>query len=315
MRTAAPAVPGTIAVGDLVDSTPILGDAERLRARGEQDGYLFFRGLLPAEAVLEVRRDLLGVLAANGWLDATQPLIDGVLDDTAMNAVPEEAMRTDIGISARGYVQVQQVPSMHRLPHHPALLALYGQLFGEEVFVHPRHIVRVMTSHRSLRPTPPHQDFPLVQGSQNTWTCWFPLGACPKDLGSLAVLRGSHRNGYVPIEPAEGAGGIGAQLCANETDWLSTDFAAGDVLTFPAFTIHRALAPASKERVRLSMDIRFQPASDPIEARSLGNHSDADWPEIYAGWPPEETQYYWRESAPRLSPWDSSLLQPGRRIC
>ncbi len=73
--------------------------------------------------------------------------------------------------------------------------------------------------------------------------------------------------------------------------------------------------PTRRERVRLSMDVRFQPASEPIEVRSLTNHSDAPWEEIYAGWGDDDMQYYWREESPKLSPWDDSLLQPGRRIC
>lgn len=305
----------TADVGDLVDSTPLLQDADALAARAEVDGYLYFRGLLPRDSVIEVRRNILEVLDSEGWLAGGHDLIDGVIDDDAINLVPEDQMRLDIGISRRAYVKVQQVQSMHRLPHHPAFLSFYRQFFNEEPFVHPRHIVRVMTSHASLRPTPPHQDFPLVQGSQNTWTCWFPLGDCPRDLGPLSILRGSHRQGYLPVSAAEGAGGIGAQLCDDEDEWLSADFQAGDVLTFPALTVHRALPPQDRQRVRLSMDIRFQPASEPIEARSLSNHSDQDWAEIYAGWDSDDIQYYWKEESPRLSPWDQTLMQPGRRIC
>ena len=35
--------------GPLVDSTALLEDPEALAARGNEDGYLFFRGLLPPE--------------------------------------------------------------------------------------------------------------------------------------------------------------------------------------------------------------------------------------------------------------------------
>ncbi len=305
----------TTELGELEDSTALLDDPERLRTKARDDGYLFFRGLIPREPVPEVRRDILATLDRNGWLDRAAPLDEGVLDDEAINRVPVDDLRVDIGVSVDGYVQVQQVQSMHRLPHHPALLDLYARLFGEEVFVHPRHIIRVMTSHRALRPTPPHQDFPLIQGSQNTWTCWSPLGDCPADLGSLAILRGSHKLGYVPIQLAEGAGGIGAQLCRDDGDWLGADFRAGDVLTFPAYTIHKALPARQKDRVRLSMDVRFQPASEPIEEKSLSNHSDAPWEQIYRDWTVQDTQYYWRGDEPRLSPWDDSLMQPSRRVC
>ena len=51
----------TVIVG-FEDSTPVLDRPEELRARADRDGYLFFRGLLPAEDVLEVRRQLLGIM-------------------------------------------------------------------------------------------------------------------------------------------------------------------------------------------------------------------------------------------------------------
>jgi predicted TIM-barrel fold metal-dependent hydrolase len=303
------------ALAVLHDSSALLGDRAALLTRAQRDGYLFFRGLLPRQSVLEVRHDVLSQLDAHGWIQKGTRLDDGIIDEAAINEVPEDELRADIGISAQGYTDVQRVHSMHRLPHHPALMALYRTLFAEDVFVHPRHIVRVMTSHRALVPTPAHQDFPLVQGSQTTWTAWFPLGDCPLELGPLVILRGSHMNGYLSVRQAAGAGGLSAQLCDGETDWAGGDFAAGDVLTFPSLTVHKALAPLTKRRVRLSMDVRYQPASEPIEAKSLTNHAGVDWDDIYLGWDTEDLQYYWNGTTPRLSPWDDSLLQPGRRIC
>lgn len=300
------------------DSTPLLGDTAALRAKGEADGYLFFRGLLPAEAVTSVRRDALGVLDRAGWLaeGGAQPgKADGALDVAELSRAETDRMRVDIGVTEELYVRIQQLPSIHALPHHPALLDLYAQLIGDPVFVHPRHIVRSMTPHPAIHPTPAHQDFPHIQGTHRTWTCWFPLGDCPTTLGSLSVLRGSNALGYVPIDSSPGAGGIAAQLCRDEDDWLGADFAAGDVLTFPSYTVHRALKPSVRDRVRLSMDVRYQSAIEPIDASSLTNHSDHPWSEIYADWEDDALQYYWTADEPRLSPWDASLLQPGLRIC
>lgn len=45
-----------------------------LQARFAEDGYLFFPGLLPAEPVLEVRRQVLELCAEAGWLDPEAPL-------------------------------------------------------------------------------------------------------------------------------------------------------------------------------------------------------------------------------------------------
>lgn len=123
------------------------------------------------------------------------------------------------------------------------------------------------------------------------------------------------KGGYVPVQVTDGAGGIAAQLCRGEDDWVCGDFAIGDVLMFPAFTVHRSLPVRRTDRARLSMDVRFQPASDPIEAGSLTNHAGREWEEIDAKWPTEDQRYYWRASSPRLSLHDESLQQPGVRIC
>ena len=224
-------------------------------------------------------------------------------------------MRTDIGVSLAAYHEVQRLESMHRLPHHPRLLAVYRALFGGEVLVHPRHIARMITGHRCMAPTPPHQDFPLIQGTANTWTAWIPLGDCPRELGGLTVCRRSHQAGYIPVAPASGAGGIAAQLCPREQDWVDGDFAAGDVLTFPSLTVHRALPCRFKDQIRLSLDVRYQPVDEAVEAQSLLPHCDLAWADIYAGWRRAKLQYYWRRLPLHVSPWDETLLQPKRRIC
>jgi hypothetical protein len=299
----------------MVDSTPLLGDAGALRARAEEDGYLFFRQLLPKEDVLAVRRDLLAVVDRYGWRRPGQDAEGGGIDLEVLNQVPEEEMRLDIGVSIAAYKDAQKVESLHRLPHHPRLLALYERIFGKEVLVHARHIARMITGHRAMVPTPPHQDFPLIQGTSNTWTAWIPLGDCPRSLGGLTVLRGTHKLGYVPIQPAKGAGSIAAQTCPWETDWVEVEYEAGDVLTFPSFTIHKGLRCQQKEMIRLSLDVRYQPVDEPIELGSLNPHTELAWEEIYAGWQRDDLKYYWKKHELKRIPREEKYLQPSRRIC
>lgn len=300
-----------------VDSMPLLhgGNFVGLRQRASESGYLFFKGLLPKEEIQRVRLDMLAVVRRHGWLTADQDPSQGRLDLDALNQVPDDQMRRDIGVSREAYHDVQKLESFHRLPHHPNLIALYKGIFERNVFVHPRHIARMITGHRVMHPTPLHQDFPLVQGSTDTWTCWFPLGPCPRSLGGLTVLHGSHLEGYIPIQPASGAGGIAVQLCPGQEVWVEGDYETGDVLTFPCFTVHKALPSQHKDQIRLSIDARYQAVDEPIEAKSLKPHCDLTWEEVYADWDDDNLKYYWRDSAPHLSPWDSTLMQPAQRIC
>lgn len=307
----------TEAVGQLFDSRPLLGDRAALTARLDDAGYLFFRDLLPRAVVVETRNSVLAVLQQFGWLDQAAPIGEGRLSRDAVDSIPDEELREDIGISNEGYLAVQRLRAVHALPHHPVLYDLFTKLLGEAPFVHPRHIVRVMTAHHSLSPTPPHQDFPLVQGSLMTLTCWFPLGEAPRSLGPLAVLPGSHRHGYLPVRPAAGAGNIEALLCSWEDQWLSSDYRVGDVVVFPSCTVHRALRATDLDHVRISMDVRYQSPSEPIEERSLGPHiDDCSWDEVYRDWPNDDPlRFYWVGSELRRVPFDFALLQEGRRIC
>ena len=300
---------------DFTNSSALLDDYSALRKRAAEDGYLFFKHFLPKEEIIALREDMLGVVEKYGWLQTGQDAYGGLINLEALNQVPEEKMRTDIGVSIEAYDDVQRLERIHRLPHHPRLLSLYRILFEQDVLVHARHIARMITAHKNVFPTPPHQDFPLIQGTSNTWTCWFPIGDCPRELGGLTILKGSNRYGFLPIQPARGAGGIAIPLCSYDTDWVEGDFEAGDILTFSSYTIHRALRCKLKDQIRLSLDVRYQPIDEPIEAKSLKPHCDLTWEDIYSKWKREDLKYYWKDLLLQSSPWDDGYLQPKRRIC
>ena len=300
------------------DSTQLLADPDALRARARRDGYLFFRGLLDPQLVLELRREVLKVMDRHGIHDSTNKL-SGKLNIPQLHNIPEDKMRADVGISLEMYIETQQLPILHRLPHNPSLLKLFQTLFDEEVFVHPQHIMRVMTSHPVVSPTPPHQDFVHIQGTTDTWTAWFPVGDCPARLGSLAVLRGSHRNGCLPVNRAKGAGRLATQLCEHDKDWVGGDFAVGDVLTFSSLTVHQGLATKMPDDVRISMDVRYQKANDNIAPDSLTNHARVPWEEIYNGWQKNnaDLKYYWAATHPRVIAPTGTIRDPSgpRRMC
>jgi hypothetical protein len=297
------------------DSTPLLDDPEALRARAEAEGFLFFKQFLPREPLLELRRQMLEVVRRHGLLAPDHDMMEGVLNAEALARIPDEAMRSDVGMPYAVYLDVQKLELFHTLPHHPKFLSLFRTLFGGDVLPHPRHIARMTSGHRVVHTTPPHQDFLYIQGAKQTWTCWFPVGDCPRTLGGLTALRASHHQGVVAVRPAKGAGGLASLLCPNEIDWVEGDYEIGDVLTFNSCTVHKALPCRQRERIRLSCDIRFQAAGDVIDPGSLKPHVPVDWDELYAGWENSDVQYYWRRHDLKLSPWDESIHWQRDRIC
>jgi ectoine hydroxylase-related dioxygenase (phytanoyl-CoA dioxygenase family) len=113
-------------------------------------------------------------------------------------------------------------------------------------------------------------------------------------MGSLEALAGSHRSGVLPARSAYGAGGLGVDTDHLGLVWRGGDFACGDVLLFHSLCVHRATDNRTPDRVRVSVDYRYQGISQPVEGRSLLPHFNRlSWDEIYQGWDSRELRYYW----------------------
>lgn len=52
--------------------------------------------------------------------------------------------------------------------------------------------------------------------------------------------------------------------------WLTTEFKAGDLLTFGMFIVHASLDNRTENRLRISSDSRYQCGSEPIDDRWIG---------------------------------------------
>jgi hypothetical protein len=287
------------------DATPLLDDAAALQARMNRDGFFFLRGLFPREAVLDLRRQILGVCQKYGWLAPTAELMDGIIDPSA------EAMQPfcGVGVTQAAYTDVYKLEAFHRLAQHPAIMNLMATLMSETVLAHPRNIARLMFPTKANAPTPPHQDHIHIQGTKAVYTCWLPLGDTPEALGGLQVMPGSHKAGILPVRVAEGAGGREVVLDGLQEVWAHGDFAAGDVLVFHSLTVHRSVPNHFPNRLRLSVDYRYQPVSLPIEQGSLLPHCGvAPWEEVYAGWSATDLQYYWKQYPLSFQEYDASYF-------
>lgn len=300
------------------DATPLLGSPEKLREQAEADGFLFFRNAMPKQKLDDVRLQILHKLDDWGLLAEGSNVADAVPNVERFGQLPFESLRS-FAVPRDLYVAIQQIEAFHALAHDPALLKLFGTLFGEEVFLHPRNIARVVIPHPAMTETPPHQDFIYTQGSRKAWTCWMPLNDTPRELGSLSVLAGSHQAGILPVVANKsGTGGLEAVLCDLDYEWVEGDFGMGDLVIFTINTIHKALPHRMKDRVRLSVDFRYQPASEPIENGALTPHNmyepDA-WETIYKDWKDESLKYYWKKYELKMSNTDPNLFTIGDKLC
>lgn len=285
------------------DSNNALEDGAELKRRMAQDGYLFFKNLVSQERVLETRLEIVGLLQSAGWLKEGKEPMDVISAPGANYVEPLPAYM-------QVYNELIKGEAFNRLALEPRLIKMLDTLFGEQTLAHSRNIARIIFPQNTLYTTPSHQDYIHIQGTMDTYTAWMPLGDCPKELGSLVVLQGSHRAGVLPVEAAYGAGGLGIDTESLPYQWVGSDFECGDVVVFHSLTVHKALPNLAEEQIRLSVDFRYQPLSHPIDHSSLlPHHNKVAWEEIYAKWKSDDAKYYWSDLPIRYAGHDPKVLE------
>jgi hypothetical protein len=285
-------------------SNDLLGDRDALRRRFADDGYLYFRELLDPERVRDVRRGILGVTQKLGWTEPGYFPMSQRCIVAPLREEDEEFMD--------GYQEVQRLQTFHELAHDPVLLDTVRQVLGDTAFPHPLKIARLAFPDHFEASTPPHQDFPNNQGTPDLTATWIPVGDMPPELGGLAILRGSHKWGLLPMQGHIGAGNRCAVIppeMAEECRWVTTEFAMGDVLLFPSLTVHASLHNTSEFFMRLSVDFRYQLEGQALTPGCLEPHfRKLTWEQVYEGWDSTAHQYYWRDLDYRVEPFE--LIKP-----
>ena len=291
-------------------SNDALCDRSELQRRMGDDGYLFLRGLLDQDRLRALRRDILGVIARNGWLvSGTDPMY-GIADlkKRCTEGDPEYA---------EVYHEVYRLESFHRAGHWPEVIDLLGKIIDGTVFSFPQKIARIWFPQFTEYTTPIHQDFVHFQSSKDVYSCWHPVGDCPRDLGGLALLPGSHRAGrLVDHHFSLGAGSLSIHQEDYLDGWVSTDYELGDVLLFHALTIHGALSNLTPDRIRVSLDNRYQrlgeSVTDDMLDPHLSSHRPLSWEQVYDAWSnSKDLQYYWHDQEFEVIPRDTSFQERG----
>lgn len=263
------------------DGTALLADPAALRRLAEEHGVVLLRGIIERAALAEVRRQL---------LDLAQPWL---LHDDVVRPGQSVIENGNLPQWQEWYDQVQRLRTFHALPHQPRLQAALGAILDAPVLTHPRNIARAVGPDTARFTTPPHQDFWYIGGTPDVWTAWVPVGDCPDELGGLAVLPGSHHGGVLARRPALGAGGSGVDAELSDT-WAWEPLEAGDALLFHSHTVHQGRDNCT-QRLRLSLDMRFQRQRDSVHHSSLEPHfGRLTWDEITRDWPTGDSlNRYW----------------------
>ena len=257
-------------MGELQDSNALLGDIPALQKQLVQDGFLFLRGFLDREVVLQARQTILTHMDEQNALVPGEPVMEGVM--------PVDGR----GVPMMGKKGISYHPNVLAVLESPTLFTFFATLFSEEALTFKYKWLRAVGNEQY---TGAHCDTVYMGlGSQRLHTVWIPFGDIPVEHGTLTMCVSSNHldsfrkiretygkmdvdrdriDGWFSREPMEIVEQFGGQ-------WQTTDFQAGDVMIFGMHTMHASTTNLTN-RFRLSCDVRYQPASDSVDKRWGGD--------------------------------------------
>jgi hypothetical protein len=190
-----------------------------------------------------------------------------VCGDGSVTAAPQAALG-GAGWDDPRWIALQQAvlagPELAALRADPGLLAALSPLLGGEAEGGHGDIVRLTCPGQPELATRPHQDGFYLTEPREVWTVWIPLVPCPAELGPLALLRARptrllpHAVGpHAVPELAD----VPTPADAPEA-WEAFPLAPPAALAFRHTVVHAALPNLTRDRLRLSVDLRFRPARE-----------------------------------------------------
>lgn len=244
-------------MGQLKTANHLLGDREALKRAWERDGYWYFKDVLDKGVIGEMRKLWIDYLQRKG-------LIDSGVDDNRYNG--SGFADKDITPAELSRVSEFNERNIHTmLTENPKIIATMKELLGDDPFWLPIAEYRAnppVDDPAASRFIYPHQDG-FYSRDMEMKICWIPLDYVDDQTGGCAWIEGAHRGPILhdlskpPLFP------IPAEVVPLE-GWKRADFGPGDIVIFDLNLPHSGLTNLSKDRFRLSMDIRVTEASGKV---------------------------------------------------
>lgn len=230
----------------------------RLQELYRQQGYLWLKGFFQPESILDFRQYFLETVSSG----------------------------------AQTFLEVVHSQVYEDFCTMPCLWTFYQAFLEGQPHLHKRKLIRFTYPGLDYC-TGGHYDLIYLRaGTDKLCTSWIPLGDIPVEMGGLIYLEHSDavgrkleaefsvKNAHLPPEERISAYNRnmreGGWISTNLVDmadrfnsrWLIADYEAGDMVIHSPYMIHAATQNHdSLGRIRLSTDIRFQRADDPIDPR------------------------------------------------
>jgi ectoine hydroxylase-related dioxygenase (phytanoyl-CoA dioxygenase family) len=253
-------------------------------------GYLWLKGILDRQAVLDFRRRFFDAFRAAGLIVPGSDPVEGIYSGNE-----------DKGAAHRLIAEVVRWAAYEAFCLSAPVWQFYEEVLNAPVLLHKRKLIRY-TKSGDPNCTGAHYDLTYLRaGTDRVFTSWIPIGDIPVEMGGLVYLEGSdawgrkmeaefsHLNANMPQDERinaynrnmADAGWITKDLPSLAdrlmTRWLLADYEAGDMVIHSAYMIHAATENRDPHNhIRLSTDIRYQRIADQIDARWNNDWSPND---------------------------------------
>ncbi|CAL5866347.1 uncharacterized protein PFLUO_LOCUS555 [Penicillium psychrofluorescens] len=274
--------------------TPASLSIEEMRERLKQDGYLFVKGLLPREDVLDAREHYFNQYSSTSLLEPGTSPRDGIFNKSsrpdAHKGIGGEGLPADAA-EEKILIDAHKEPEYRAFIEHPALTKFIREFMG---WKEHRLLDRSMLRHNVPfgKGTGIHYDKLFLRAGDGFFlTAWVPIGDIPINGGGLCYLANSVGLGHaiendfntraaaMTQEERISAFNVnmmdGGMIAASPQQlqemhsasgvhkWLITNYEAGDVVFHNPYSIHASGRNEDQEgRIRLSTDLRFYDKDD-----------------------------------------------------
>jgi hypothetical protein len=289
-------------VGPLRESRPDM-PTEELRRRYNEDGYVFLKGLLPREDVLEAREQYFKMLEPSGVLKPGTTPVEGIFDPAKDKAdYPGIGAGAADGNGKPGADTAAKFVDLALEAHyadwykekfckHPVLRDTIARIsgWGEHTLGVKRSLLRNNTPGNKAIGVHYDQIF-LRYGEPTSFTAWVPMGDVSLTGGGLIYLENGHTLGreieddFTKKAKESGLSDEEAKNAFNQNmlstglladgpkeysetfdrRWLVTTYEAGDVVLHTPFAIHASTINYDPTNIiRVGTDLRFVDSSKP----------------------------------------------------
>ncbi len=286
------------AFGELQSSIDLLDDVAAMRNRMSEDGYLFLPDYLDVNQVTDARRAVCEKLDALGVLDPAHPIMDAIPRPKAPQFNGMELSRDNpplLTLLYEGAMRRFYEKFFRGAMAHFDYTWFRSKSAASEAVSDPHcdvvYMSRGETQNRYTSWTP-LGDVPLGMGGlmilegshlqeelKASYGCTDVDVYCENigDAAQIMARAKAENRELTAEEKAEVTWSTMGAYChsANQTReqvggrWLTTAFEMGDLLLFTMYTMHTG-SDNQTDRLRISTDTRYQPASDAVDERWIG---------------------------------------------